>query len=55
MFVGGAKKWDALRIRRRVSTGLYVQEEMGGCWNGEMMIVKWIVSDKGEEKSQMDG
>lgn len=27
-----------------------------GCWNGEM-IVKWILSDKGEEEeqSQMDG
>lgn len=46
-------------LGRRVSTGLYIQEESGGghgCWNGEM-IVKWILSDKGEdeEQSQMDG
>lgn len=50
-----------LRVRRSVSTGLYIREESGGhgCWNGEM-IVKSILSDKGEkeeeeQKSQTDG
>lgn len=32
MFAGGGKKRDVLRIRRSVSTGLYIPEESGGSW-----------------------
>lgn len=58
MFVGGEKKEMPLRLEEVSALDYVYAGGVGGhgCWNEEM-IVKWILSDKGEEEeqSQMDG